>query len=76
MSVQTTKGPGAHTGTERLTHFVLQSSLKKCFCFLSLSRLVEGCPLATLRAGPECVTNVHVQNLMVSITKPLYMECT
>ena len=45
-------------------------------CFLSLSRLVEGCPLASLRAGPESVANVHVQNLMVSITKPLYMECT
>ena len=39
-------------------------------------RLVEECPLATLRDRPDGITNPHVQNLMVSVTRPLYLECT
>ena len=38
-------------------------------------RLVDDCPLAKLRDEPDGLTNPHVQNLMVSMTRPLYMEC-
>ena len=49
--------------------------------FLCLSvclplRIIEDCPLATLRATTDGQANPHVQNLVMSITRPLYMECT
>ena len=48
-----------------------------CLPGLLCLRLIEGCPLATMRANTEGTlsSNPHVQNLMSSITRPLYMEC-
>ena len=50
-----------------------------CVCLPGLLclRLIEGCPLATMRTNTEGTlsSNPHVQNLMSSITRPLYMEC-
>lgn len=39
-----------------------------------LLRLVDGCPLASMRELPEADSNPHVLNLTASIHRPLYME--
>lgn len=39
-----------------------------------LFRLIEGCPLAILRELPNSHANQHIQNLSVSVRRPLYME--
>ena len=41
----------------------------------AICRLIEACPLATLREMPGAESNPHVRNISVSVNKPLYMEC-
>ena len=60
---------------EHPTHNPIFNILPLIHLYLSL-RIIEDCPLATLRATTDGLTNPHVQNLMSSITRPLYMECT
>ncbi|KAL5457546.1 hypothetical protein EMCRGX_G034816 [Ephydatia muelleri] len=39
-----------------------------------LLRLIEECPLAMLRELPDSHSNQHIQNLSISVRRPLYME--
>ncbi len=49
------------------------------YCLILFLRLIEDCPLAALReaaqTGATDTTNEHLQNIAVSVNKPLYMEC-
>ncbi len=44
-------------------------------CLLLCVRLIENCPLASMKNDVTMETSDHVRNLSDSINKPLYMEC-
>ena len=72
-------GPGLTPGElrDKNTQHTITPSISPPLIHLYLFlRIIEDCPLATLRATTDGLTNPHVQNLMSSITRPLYMECT
>ena len=70
------KGPGLTPRElrDKNTQHAITPSILSPHLYLSF-RIIEDCPLATLRATTDSLTNPHVQNLMSSITRPLYMEC-
>ena len=75
-SVQTARDPVHCTGAEGHTTSHTEASHDRLMALASLLiRLVDGCPLASMRELPEADSNPHVLNLTASIHRPLYMEC-